>query len=363
MTKQIAYIGLGSNLGERADNINNALEKLRQIEGLGVVRSSDFIETQPLGGTDQPIYLNSVVEIKTSLTPPQLFEKITEIETSLGRQRTEKWAPRTIDLDILLFENETIDTEQLTIPHPQMHLRSFVLNGLCQLNPQLKHPVLQMTVSELATRLNGGNFFLDADRPQLVSVAGLIGVGKTTLIEKLAEVLKGEKIFEPYDTNPYLADVYDGNKELALKSQLYFLTERAKQLSSETLKAGRLYFSDYVFEKEVIYAGTTLSKQQLTEYLKSYPPNKRKTSEPILVLYLTDSAENCLQRIHKRKRAYEQQIAAEFLEGLGDGYELLFESWLTSPVIRIDKSKFDCNNISDIQWLVGQIEQYILLKK
>jgi len=360
MMDTMAYISLGSNLGDRLAYINKALEMLNKTRQIKVVMSTDSVETSPLGDIEQPGYINAVAEIKTSLDADRLYRRMVKIEDKLGRERTEKWAPRTIDLDLLLFAEDVIKTDELTVPHPEMHLRSFVLEGIRQLNPQLRHPLLELTAGELAERLGGCDFTLDPKRPQLVSITGIIGVGKTTLVQKLAESLGGEMALEPYDTNPYLPDVYAGNQDLALHSQLYFLTERAKQLSCDTLKAGEVVISDYFFDKEIIYAKTTLDESQFEIYEPIYLVYGDKIAWPVLIIYLKDTAVNCLRRIRLRDRPYERQINVELLENLNERYEKLLADWKGCPVITIDKDDFDCNDESALEWLTNQIEHYIV---
>ncbi len=363
----IAYIGLGSNLGDREGYINNALKLLADNEHIELARVSDIIETPPLGQMNQPKYLNAVAEINTTLSAEKLHRKLADIETSLGRIRKkgprlagiQKWAPRIIDLDLLLFGEQIINNPDLTIPHPQMHLRSFVLKSLCQLNHNLIHPVIKEPVNVLADRLNGQDFVLNPDMPQLVSVAGIIGVGKTTLAKKLSDLLNCKCIFEAYDKNPFLPSVYAGQKELALDSQLFFLTSRIEQLNHNVLARGQLAITDYVFNKELIYAGRLLNTQQLSIYKKIYPPFAEKVVQPVLVIYLQDTPENCLDRIHKRNRPYEQKIELKFLQDLSCDYEQLFADWKTSPLIRLSMSDFDCTNAEDLQNLANQLKYYL----
>lgn len=354
MAETTAYIGLGSNLGDRKGNIDRAVKMLAARSKIAVSRVSDIIETPPLGSTDQPKYLNAVVEVKTSLTAHELLRIFSEIEAALGRIRHGKWWPRTIDLDLLLFGGEVINTPpELTVPHAQMHLRSFVLDGLCQLNPKLVHPVMNESVTELAGRLGGLDFAISSDAPQLVSVAGNIGVGKTTLAKKLAARLGCDVFLEPYDTNPFLPEVYAGRKELALDSQLYFLTSRARQLAPGALAEGELCISDYVFDKETIYARRLLDARQLALYEEIYPTFAAKVAAPVLVIYMRDPAAKCLERIHNRNRPYEQQIELAFLQGLDDDYERLFRGWKACPVIRISTSQ-----ATNIEHLARQIDYY-----
>ncbi|MFC1635240.1 2-amino-4-hydroxy-6-hydroxymethyldihydropteridine diphosphokinase [Planctomycetota bacterium] len=347
------YIGLGSNLGDRKVNIDSAVQCLADTEQVEVVRVSDIVETAPLASTNQSNYLNAVVEIRTGLSPIQLRKRIVEIEAALGRIRRGKWWPRTIDLDILLFGDQIMDTAELTIPHTQMHLRSFVLEGLCQLDAGLVHPVLNVPVGELKARLNGGDFALDADKPQLVSIAGNIGVGKTTLARKLAGRFDCEVLLEPYDVNPFLPDVYAGRKELALDSQLFFLLHRSEQLNPSGLAQDRMSISDYVFDKELIYARRLLEAQQLVLYEEIYPPFAEKVAAPVLVIYMRDPAAECLKRIHSRNLPYEQRIELPFLEALGADYDHLFEDWTQCPVIRISTSQ-----AADVDHLAHQVKYY-----
>ncbi len=356
-----AYIGLGSNLGDRKNFIHKALKMLAETKNIEVTRVSDLIETAPLGGANQPEYLNAVAQIKTVLTAENLHRTLLKIEASLGRTRREKWSSRTIDLDLLLFGGEIINSPALTIPHPQMHLRSFVLKGLCRLDADLLHPVIKEPVKELASWLNNTDFVLNPKLPQLVSVAGIIGVGKTTLAKKLSEILSCKCIFEPYDKNPFLPDVYAGKKELALDSQLFFLTSRVAQLNHQSLKAGEMVFADYVFDKELIYAKHLLNAEQLALYYTIHKQIISDIAVPVLVIYLIDSVENCLERIHRRNRPYEQKIQPQFLDSLSRGHDKLFADWVKCPVIRLSMPEFDYMQDGNIQHLANQIRSYIAI--
>jgi deoxyguanosine kinase len=339
MAETTAYIGLGSNLGDRKSYIDEALRIIAVAGQVELCRVSDIIETVALASTQQPKYLNAVAELKTTLSAADLHKTLSDIENDLGRARRGQWWPRTIDLDLLLFGREILESPDLTVPHPQMHLRSFVLKGLCQLNGEMLHPVMKVSLNELNARLNGCDFALDPDKPQLVSIAGMIGVGKTTLAEKLADLLGCKLMLEPYDENPFLPDVYAGKKELALDSELYFLTSRAKQLDANKLEPGRICINDYIFGKVLIYAGCLLNSQQLALFEEIYPPFAAQVTAPVLVIYMRDSEQNCLERIHSRNRPYEQQIELRFLQELDFDYERLFEQWKSCPVIRISTSQ------------------------
>jgi len=133
--KHIAYIGIGANLGDRIQNCETAVQKINAHPSIKVTKISSWIETDPIGYLDQGKFINGAIEIETSLTPYQLLKTLQTIENEMGRVRTIKWGPRIIDLDILLYDEQTIQTATLTIPHPGLKERDFVWKPLLELNP------------------------------------------------------------------------------------------------------------------------------------------------------------------------------------------------------------------------------------
>jgi 2-amino-4-hydroxy-6-hydroxymethyldihydropteridine diphosphokinase len=151
-----AYIALGANTGDRRANLSAALASLNETEQVSVIKVSDFLENPAVGGPpDSPPFLNAAAEIETTLPPADLLARMLDIEQSLGRIRREKWGPRPIDLDLLLFADQIIHQPGLSIPHPLMHQRSFVLQPLAQIAPQAIHPVLNKTIRQLLHDLPG----------------------------------------------------------------------------------------------------------------------------------------------------------------------------------------------------------------
>ncbi|MAB83290.1 MAG: 2-amino-4-hydroxy-6-hydroxymethyldihydropteridine diphosphokinase [Phycisphaerae bacterium] len=148
----LAWIGLGSNLGDRLANLLQGLECLDDIDGIGVRRVSTFIETQPVGVTGHSPYLNAVAELETEMDPDSLVRTCLDVERLMGRIRSEDLAdpqPRLLDLDVLIMGDSVVDRTGVQVPHPRMHDRAFVLLPMVELEPQLLHPVLGRTMEEL----------------------------------------------------------------------------------------------------------------------------------------------------------------------------------------------------------------------
>ncbi len=149
----VCYLSVGTNIGEREENLAAAIFLISTQPDIRLTNQSSFYETEPIGYTEQDSFLNVVVEIKTALSPMQLLSHCQSIEQKLGRKRTIRWGPRIIDVDILLFDSRSIQTDELTVPHPRMHERSFVMAPLAEINPDIEIPMQQQTAREIAAEL------------------------------------------------------------------------------------------------------------------------------------------------------------------------------------------------------------------
>lgn len=149
-----AYIALGSNMGDREEYLRNAVEALDQVEGCMVRKVSEFIETPPYGVTDQADFLNGCLELRTLLHPEELLEEIHRIEKEAGRERIVRWGPRTLDLDIIFYDDLICQEDDLCIPHVEMHKRKFVLEPLAGIAPYKRHPATGQTVVEMLEKLD-----------------------------------------------------------------------------------------------------------------------------------------------------------------------------------------------------------------
>jgi 2-amino-4-hydroxy-6-hydroxymethyldihydropteridine diphosphokinase len=151
MAKKLVYLSLGSNVGDREENLRAAISALRDA-GVRVEKVSSFYETEPVDYLEQAWFLNCALEGQTKSSAEELLRALREIETRLGSKKLVAKGPRLIDLDILLYGTETIDTPELQVPHPRMHLRRFVLVPLAEIAPSAMHPALTMTVAQLLDR-------------------------------------------------------------------------------------------------------------------------------------------------------------------------------------------------------------------
>lgn len=147
------YLGIGSNMGDKRRYIEEAIQLLREEPAIRRIRVSSLLETTPYGMTEQDVFLNGVIELETLFTPFELLDFMHEVESAAGRTREIHWGPRTLDLDLIFYGEDKIYTETLTVPHPDMHNRGFVLEPLLELNPHLVHPVFNVCISQILKSL------------------------------------------------------------------------------------------------------------------------------------------------------------------------------------------------------------------
>jgi len=153
MMENIAYLSIGSNIGNRLAAFHEALQLLDGNEWINVIGISSLYETEPVGYTDQDCFLNAVIKVSTSLSPEKLLQTCLNIEVKLGRKREIRWGPRTLDLDILLYNQENIETESLSVPHPRMQERAFVIVPLLELDPDIKLPNVNASLHDILNQI------------------------------------------------------------------------------------------------------------------------------------------------------------------------------------------------------------------
>jgi 2-amino-4-hydroxy-6-hydroxymethyldihydropteridine diphosphokinase len=343
------YLGLGANLGDREANIRQALEMLA-ARGVGVRVASALIESEPVGGPPgQPTFLNGAAVVETELSPRELLEVSREVENALGRDRSQgRWAARKIDVDILVYGQRVIDAPDLTVPHPRIAERGFVLEPLAEIAPGLSVPGTGRTVAELWAAYNartGGPRF----KPRTVScrhiaVEGPMGVGKTTLAARLAHELGYRLVLEAPESNPFLPMMYKDRRRWAVHAQVAFLLDRWRQLSR--LAQGDLFapgaVADYFFEKDRIFAGINLSVEELVLYLRLEEGMGERLPKPDAIVYLRARLPALLERVRRRGIAYELgDELPGYLERISAAYAEHFRRPPGPPVLVVDTDDMD----------------------
>ena len=371
------YLILGSNSGKSLEMLEKAkvliTERIGKILELSPIYRSEpwgfnFVELASSVESENWFY-NQVVRCETLLSAEDILHAILNIETELGRVRSPKntYESRTIDIDILYFNNETIQTKNLEIPHKHLHKRRFVLVPLNDIAPNFVHPILQKTTSQLLDICDDDHIvelFLDlSKRPKYpyIAIEGVIGVGKTTLATMLSETFNAKLVLESFAENPFLPKFYEDKEKYAFPVELSFMAERFHQLQ-EHLPAPDLFhdtvISDYITEKSLIFAGNTLPEDVFSLYSKLFHIIFAQLPKPDLLVYLYASPEKLKQNIIKRGRDYEQNIELDYLSNLQDGYLDHFKSTENQRVLIIDVNNLDfVNNPKDYYKILSLLQE------
>jgi 2-amino-4-hydroxy-6-hydroxymethyldihydropteridine diphosphokinase len=394
----VAYIALGSNLGDREENLQAAVTALSDTDGIEVIAVSPVYETEAhteSPDTPAPTFLNAVVSVSTGLAPAALMERLLAIETSRSRRRdpARRWSPRTLDLDVLLYGEGAVRLEGLSVPHPRLGERRFVLRPLADLAPNLHVPEpFGRSVSELladcadtaavfrsdASLLIPGRSLASQgelwpatdDQPvrrqvtrlpedlRYVVIEGVIGAGKTTLASVISRRFGARLIREQFDENPFLESFYEDRERWAFQTQLSFLASRFRQQQS---LGGRDLFhdvvvSDYAFDKDRIFARLNLSGDELQLYDTLFRIMQPSVPVPDLVVYLQSSTERLMAQIRARGRVYERNMDPAYIEALNQAYNAYFFHYDRSPLLIVNAARLDfVENSADLEELLSQI--------
>lgn len=326
----ICLISLGSNEGDRQANLDAATARLAGHAGIRLVARSSWRETAAVGGTaGQNDFLNGAVKVETSLPPQEVLTCLQQIEGELGRRRAERWGPRTIDLDLLLYDDLVLSTPELTLPHPRMAWRRFVLEPAAEVAGSMLHPTIGWSVARLLAHLN--------ESMPYVAVTGPIAAGKTRLAERLAGAISAELILEQPDW-PRLDAFYADPAGHAWTTELEFLDERTRLLAetAET-KGPELFFrkqrapkpqspekrvltpfswavSDFWFDQSAAFARAWLPAERLGAFLQRYERLRETIVQPRLIVLLDAPANELTRRIYGRGRECERRLTAAQLE-------------------------------------------------
>lgn len=368
----LVYIALGSNKGNKFKNLQDALLSIH--EQIGTIKAISKIYQTPAVGFEGDTFLNACVGVETYIRPKTVLKLLLQIESQQGRIRssTEGYESRTIDLDILFYNDEIIDTKSLQVPHPETHKRQFVLQPLKDIAANFKHPVLNKTISELEqeceidSEIEPQNIWLknpskssDLNQFNYIAIEGNIGAGKTSLATKISRDFNAKLILERFADNPFLPKFYKEPERYAFTLEMSFLADRYQQISDDLAQFDlfkEFIVSDYDVFKSLIFSKITLPPDEFRLYRKLFYQVYKDIAKPELYVYLYQNTERLQKNIKKRGRSYEKHIQDEYLDKINAGYlEFLKEQTeLNVKIIDISDKDF-VKNRADYLWILDQI--------
>jgi len=349
-------LSLGSNQGNRLENIEHCLKLIHQEVGT-VVKVSRLYET-PSWGFDSDAFYNCALVLHTFNPVHKILSQVLEIEKRMGRTRDKNqgYQSRVIDIDLIAFDDQIIDSEKLQIPHPLMQNRKFVLLPMEDLNLDWKHPILKKSISDLLETTPDDSVCevvqdlenplreIDLDRYNYIAVEGNIGAGKTTLTMKVAQDFNAKTVLERFADNPFLPKFYKDQNRYAFPLEMSFLADRYQQLSDDLAQFDLFkdfIVTDYHIFKSLIFAKITLADDEYRLYRNLFDIIYKEMPKPDLYIYLYQNTEKLLHNIKKRGRDYEQEIPSEYLEKINKGYLDYIKSQTELNVLIIDVSGRD----------------------
>ncbi len=349
-------LSLGSNLGNRQENITAATDLIHNLIGT-IIKISKLYEA-PSWGFESENFYNCVVLMHTSKKAQKVLSKLQKIEKDLGRKRqeTSEYEARIIDIDIVYFNDEVINVENLSVPHPKMQERLFVLLPLQDLKLDWKHPILNQKTSELIQNCEDKSnleFVSTLDLPlsklkldtfNYIAIEGNIGAGKTTLATKIAEDFNAKTVLERFADNPFLPKFYKDQNRYAFPLEMSFLADRYQQISDDLAQFDLFkdfIIADYHIFKSLIFAKVTLHEDEFRLYKTLFDIIYKEIPKPDLYIYLYQNTERLLYNIKRRGRSYEQEIPAEYLDKINKGYLDYIKSQTDLNVLVIDVSDRD----------------------
>lgn len=372
MIQHKVILSLGSNLDNRLEYLEKAIQLIHNKVGT-VIRLSQVYESPAWGFESIPFYNISVL-IHTHKEPLEVLEEIQIIEQSLGRKRTKQgYEARTLDIDIIFYDDIHILSEKLVIPHQLMHKRNFVLVPTLEIAPDWIHPIFNKNIAELNKESMDISMVKPIEKITLplskyhfprniiLCIEGNIGSGKTTLASKISEDFGVNLMLESFAENPFLEKFYKNPKRFALALEMQFLADRFLQLNDlQQHTTSTFIVADYHFSKSILFAKTTLNKKERKLFETYFQLLSEKIEIPFFYIFLKQTTENLLKNIKKRGRKFEKNISSEYLDELNKQYEKYFrETPLLSPCfIEVDKLDF-IEKQSDYLHILDLIQKYI----
>ncbi|WP_299797289.1 2-amino-4-hydroxy-6-hydroxymethyldihydropteridine diphosphokinase [uncultured Maribacter sp.] len=371
-----AFLSIGSNLGNRQLLLQKAIFEIGKIAG--EIRQVSAVYETPSWGFEGEDFLNACLEVQTLLSPEDLLDKLLAIETNSGRERSEgnNYQSRTLDIDIIYYEKDVINTTRLTVPHPKMQDRKFILKPLADITPQFYHPIFnkdtrnllqeckdKSTITKQIKRLfkSRHTFFASLE---YVAIEGNIGAGKTTLATKISEDFNAKLILERFAENPFLPNFYEDQARYAFPLEMSFLADRYQQFTEDTNQLDlfkSFMVSDYDIYKSLIFAKVTLQQNEFDLYRKVFNFMYKEVKKPKVYVYLYQTTERLLEQIKRRGRDYEQNIELTYLEKINRGYFDFLKTYPKENQLIIDVSELDfVSHQSDYETVLTKIEDFAL---
>ncbi|REE80638.1 2-amino-4-hydroxy-6-hydroxymethyldihydropteridine diphosphokinase [Lutibacter oceani] len=364
------YLSLGSNQGDKLQKLQEAINLIAEKIG-AISKISSVYKTASWGFKSDDFY-NICIELSTGLNPESLLKNINKIEQILGRKPNldKQYKARTIDIDILFFDNEIIFSKDLIVPHKEMLLRKFVLVPLAEIAPNLIHPIEKKRINECLknctdlseiekTSLQLKRPISISEKYNYIAIEGNIGAGKTTLANMIAEDFNAKIILERFADNPFLPKFYEDNERYAFPLEMSFLADRYQQLSDDLAQFDlfkNFIVSDYYIFKSLIFAQVTLQKEEYFLYRKMFDIMYKEISKPDLYIYLYQNTPRLIENIKNRGRDYEQKIAPEYLDKIHKGYTTFIKTEEKLNTLIIDVSDKDfVNNPEDYKTVIKEI--------
>ena len=318
-------------------------------------------------------FLNCAILVQSTLSPNKIMDAILSIEKKMGRQRKKGgYTSRPIDIDILLLDAVIKESKKLTIPHPEMQNRKFVLQPLAEIAAQTDHPVFKKKIIKLLaettdeSQLDKQSKWLvnpksdyDISAFNYIAIEGNIGAGKTSLATQIASDFNAKLILERFKDNPFLPKFYKDQQRYAFPLEMSFLADRYQQLLDD-IKQFDLFkecvVADYDVYKSLIFAKVTLAEEEYTLYKKLFHLMHKELPKPDVYIYLYQNTERLLENIQKRGRKYEQSIEADYLKKINQGYLEFIKNQHDNRIKVLDISELDfVKNRKDYLTVLKQI--------
>ncbi|MDB3913389.1 2-amino-4-hydroxy-6-hydroxymethyldihydropteridine diphosphokinase [Flavobacteriaceae bacterium] len=368
--QRLTYLSLGSNQGDKLKTLQKTINDI--AESIGAIQNISSVYKTSSWGYEGEDFYNICIGVSTYLQPENLLKKLLGIENKYGRERkkTNGYSDRKIDIDILLFDNEIIFSKEVTIPHPRMLERKFVLVPLVEIAKNTLHPIEKKQLVSCLNNCSDASLIEKisaklirpiplTEKYNYIAIEGNIGAGKTSLAKLMSDEFNAKVVLERFADNAFLPKFYNDKERFAFPLEMSFLADRYQQLIDDLAQFDlfkNLIVSDYYIFKSLIFAQVTLQKEEYTLYRKIFDIMYREISKPDLYIYLYQNTNRLLDNIKKRGRDYEQNIEASYLQKIHDGYSGFIKTEQHLNTLIIDVSELDfVNNYKDYKQILSII--------